>query len=48
MFIACFLLWAYHGGIIAQNLTTNEHIKDYYVQKNPFHVSCISNYWQCC
>lgn len=46
MFFAFFVLLLYHGIIIACNLTTNEHVRDYYLTRNPFDVSCTENYRQ--
>merc|ERR550539_913765 len=46
MFFAFFVLLLYHGIIIACNLTTNEHVRDYYLTRNPFDVSCAENYRQ--
>eukprot|EP00972_Heterocapsa_arctica_P024488 3612546-Heterocapsa_arctica.AAC.1 len=28
------------------NLTTNEHVRDYYIDRNPFDISCWENYRQ--
>eukprot|EP00931_Biecheleriopsis_adriatica_P116363 TRINITY_DN92002_c0_g1_i1.p1 TRINITY_DN92002_c0_g1~~TRINITY_DN92002_c0_g1_i1.p1 ORF type:complete len:315 (+),score=36.65 TRINITY_DN92002_c0_g1_i1:44-946(+) len=36
MWLAFAVLLLYHAVIIAINLTTNEHIRDYYLDKNPF------------
>merc|ERR1712154_354583 len=44
--VVCFALSAlvfYHAVIIFMNLTTNEHIRDYYTQKNPFDISKTEN-----
>eukprot|EP00405_Crypthecodinium_cohnii_P000036 CAMPEP_0194760486 /NCGR_PEP_ID=MMETSP0323_2-20130528/13389_1 /TAXON_ID=2866 ORGANISM="Crypthecodinium cohnii, Strain Seligo" /NCGR_SAMPLE_ID=MMETSP0323_2 /ASSEMBLY_ACC=CAM_ASM_000346 /LENGTH=74 /DNA_ID=CAMNT_0039681781 /DNA_START=102 /DNA_END=326 /DNA_ORIENTATION=+ len=29
---------------MSMNLTTNEHIRDWYLQRNPFSSACIGNY----
>lgn len=46
VFSAFMVLLVYHLGVIAANLTTNEHVKDYYLNRNPFERSCIENYRQ--
>jgi len=46
MFFAFFVLLLYHAIIIGCNLTTNEHVRDYYLTRNPFDVSCTKNYRQ--
>jgi len=39
-------LLLYHSIIMAGNMTTNEHVRDYYVSKNPFDTTCTENYRQ--
>lgn len=48
MFLAFSILLLYHSIIIACNLTTNEHVRDYYLhlERNPFDLTCIENYHQ--
>lgn len=47
MFLAFVVLSLYHAVIIGCNLTTNEHVRDYYLMSgNPFHKSCTDNYRQ--
>jgi len=46
MCIAFSVLLLYHLVIIGCNLTTNEHVRDYYLQRNPFDVTCAANYQQ--
>jgi len=43
MFLALLVLVLYHGIIIGCNLTTNEHVRDYYLARNPFDRSCTDN-----
>eukprot|EP00929_Paragymnodinium_shiwhaense_P103476 TRINITY_DN67009_c0_g1_i3.p1 TRINITY_DN67009_c0_g1~~TRINITY_DN67009_c0_g1_i3.p1 ORF type:complete len:440 (+),score=76.90 TRINITY_DN67009_c0_g1_i3:99-1418(+) len=43
MFVALFVLVLYHGIIIYCNLTTNEHVREYYLTKNPFDESPLVN-----
>mmetsp|Transcript_80520 Transcript_80520/g.142067 ORF Transcript_80520/g.142067 Transcript_80520/m.142067 type:complete len:297 (+) Transcript_80520:68-958(+) len=40
------VLLLYHLVITGCNLTTNEHVRDYYLQRNPFDVTCVENYQQ--
>lgn len=40
--VAVFLLWLYHLVIPLQNLTTNEHVKNYY-RENPFDFGPLQN-----
>jgi len=45
--ILCFafmVLIMYHAIIIACNMTTNEHVRDYYLNRNPFDITCVDNY----
>jgi len=46
MFLAFFVLLLYHAIIIGCNLTTNEHVRDYYLTRNPFDLTCTENYRQ--
>jgi len=46
MCLAFSILLLYHLVIIACNLTTNEHVRDYYIDRNPFDISCLENYRQ--
>lgn len=46
MFFAFLVLLLYHAIIIACNLTTNEHVRDYYLTRNPYDVACTDNYGQ--
>ncbi|CAE8713996.1 unnamed protein product [Polarella glacialis] len=48
MFVAFVVLILYHAVIMACNLTTNEHVRDYYLARNPFDVDCVDNYRQIC
>lgn len=48
LFFALTVLILYHGIIVAQNLTTNEHVRDYYMTRNPFDIACADNYRQIC
>lgn len=47
IFGAVALLSAYHTIISLQNLTTNEHIRQYY-KTNPFDFGPLCNWWQIC
>lgn len=42
--VPLFMLSLYHTAICYQNLTTNEHVKNYYVD-NPFDYGPLRNYW---
>jgi len=42
IFLALFLLGLYHAGITGRNLTTNEHVKQYY-RVNPFDLGVLRN-----
>ncbi|CAJ1341186.1 unnamed protein product, partial [Effrenium voratum] len=48
MFFVFGVLILYHSTIIAINLTTNEHVRDYYLynDRNPFDQTCMENYHQ--
>lgn len=46
MFLAFLVLILYHAIIMRCNLTTNEHVRDYYIDRNPFDISCWDNYRQ--
>merc|ERR1712157_304428 len=50
LFLAVLLLSVYHTIISMQNLTTNEHVKNYYGDRNPFDfgpkLNCIQIYWR--
>lgn len=45
LFLAVLLLSIYHTVISLQNLTTNEHVKNYY-RDNPFDFGGVRNCWQ--
>jgi len=46
MCLAFSILLLYHLIIMACNLTTNEHVRDYYMERNPFDITCMENYRQ--
>lgn len=43
MCLAFAVLLLYHVVIISCNLTTNEHVRDYYLARNPFDLECGAN-----
>mmetsp|Transcript_87666 Transcript_87666/g.165304 ORF Transcript_87666/g.165304 Transcript_87666/m.165304 type:complete len:327 (-) Transcript_87666:52-1032(-) len=43
---ALFVLVLYHMIIMSYNLTTNEHVRDYYPTRNPFDLACAANFQQ--
>jgi len=43
LFLSLLVLALYHLIIIACNMTTNEHVRDYYVPRNPFDLGCVDN-----
>lgn len=45
MVLAVLMLSIYHTAIVSQNLTTNEHVKNYYAE-NPFDMGWKLNCWQ--
>jgi palmitoyltransferase ZDHHC9/14/18 len=45
LMVAVLLLSIYHSVISYQNLTTNEHVKNYY-RENPFDFGGANNLWQ--
>lgn len=46
MCVALFVLVLYHLIIMSYNLTTNEHVRDYYPTRNPFDLKCAANFQQ--
>lgn len=46
MCLALFVLVLYHMIIMSYNLTTNEHVRDYYPTRNPFDLACAANFQQ--
>lgn len=48
IFLGLGILFLYHCIIISCNLTTNEHVRDYYLhlERNPFDKTCMENYQQ--
>lgn len=48
IFLGLGVLFLYHCIIIGCNLTTNEHVRDYYLhlERNPFDKTCMENYQQ--
>merc|ERR1712217_609888 len=46
MCLAFLVLCLYHLVIMGYNLTTNEHVRDYYVSRNPFDGGWTTNYRQ--
>eukprot|EP00928_Gymnodinium_smaydae_P074188 TRINITY_DN57252_c0_g1_i1.p1 TRINITY_DN57252_c0_g1~~TRINITY_DN57252_c0_g1_i1.p1 ORF type:complete len:344 (-),score=46.74 TRINITY_DN57252_c0_g1_i1:245-1276(-) len=46
LLVAVLLLSVYHTVISLQNLTTNEHVKNYYTRDNPFDYGPLKNWLQ--